>query len=747
MPEAFHFIRPLWLLALLPLALLAWRLARNAVGDNPWQRAVDATLLPLLTIGRPGASRSGTIGRTIGLVAAGWTIAALALAGPTWQRKPRPVFQTSAARVVVLDLSTSMLATDLKPSRLERARFKVEDVLALGGEGQTGLVAYAGDAFAVAPLTRDANTVSALLKALTPELMPVQGSRADLGLLKAAELMHQAGVSSGELLLIADDVDAAHADAAVDAAARVRKEGYRVSVVGVGTEQGAPLLDAQGHVLRDAADKSQIARLDATALRAIAQAGGGEYLPISGSGDALRALLDASSQARADAAAGKQGTTASAWVDEGPWLVLLLLPLAALAFRRNALVGDAAAPAAMPSRKPSPKPSREGPAAVLTLVGLVTMGALLVPPTTARASAWSDAWQRPDQQAAAAMAAGDYAKAAKLATDAERRGSAEYKLGNYASALENFSRASGPHADYNRGNALAQLGRYSDAVKAYDKALSANPNDADAKANKAAVEALLRKQQEQKQKQEQKQPHEQAQSDKPQDAKQSGEPSQSGQGGQQQGQQGKQQASNAKDGSSTDKSAADGAKNASQGESKSKSDGTGKPDASAASASASSAQKPQAEASSTSPREPKNSDAQQAGSEQGRNASAARAPGQPTPKPGDTFAHAAATLAAKEAAKDGAPKADDAAPTSTQAQAQTQSQKGATSPATQQTAAGAKPQAKGAVPGAQPIPTEEQLAAEQWLRRIPDDPGGLLRRKFLYQYQQRASEGARAGGG
>ncbi|MCB2022992.1 MAG: VWA domain-containing protein, partial [Burkholderiaceae bacterium] len=360
MPEAFHFIRPLWLLALLPLALLAWRLARHGGGDNPWQRAIDAPLLPLLTIGGPGAGRSGmggrtmgrTVGRTMVMVAAGWTIAVLALAGPTWQKKPQPVFQTSAARVVVLDLSTSMLATDLKPSRLERARFKVEDVLALGGEGQTGLVAYAGDAFAVAPLTRDANTVSALLKALSPDIMPVQGNRADLGLLKGAELMRQAGVSSGELLLIADGVDAAHADAAAEAAARLRQEGYRVSVVGVGTEQGAPLLDAQGRLLRDAAGKPEIARLDAAALQAIARAGGGAYLPISGSGDALRALLDTGSQAHTDAAASKQGAAASAWVDEGPWFVLLLLPLAALAFRRNALIDAAAAPAV-----PSPKPS------------------------------------------------------------------------------------------------------------------------------------------------------------------------------------------------------------------------------------------------------------------------------------------------------------------------------------------------------------------------------------------------------
>ncbi|MES1265788.1 MAG: VWA domain-containing protein, partial [Variovorax sp.] len=234
MLENFHFIRPLWLLALIPLALLVWQIRASGAGDNPWRRVVDARLLPLLLVGRGQTADRAALW----LLAAGWLIAALALADPTWERRPQPVYQTTAARVVVLDLSRSMNATDLKPSRLVRARFKVEDVLDLATEGQTGLVAYAGDAFTVSPMTRDVNTIRALLKVLDPELMPVDGSRADLGLLKAGELLRQAGTSDAQVLLIADGVQTDKVAATEAAATRLGSEGYRVIALGIGADAG-----------------------------------------------------------------------------------------------------------------------------------------------------------------------------------------------------------------------------------------------------------------------------------------------------------------------------------------------------------------------------------------------------------------------------------------------------------------------------------------------------------------------------
>lgn len=661
MLENFHFIRPLWLLALLPLSLLAWRVYQPGSGDNPWRRIVDARLLPLLMAGRAHVEN-----RTLlWLAAAGWIIAVLALADPTWERKPMPVFQTTAARVIVLDLSRSMDAADLKPSRLVLARYKVEDVLAQSTEGQTGLVVYAGDAFTVSPLTRDANTIRSLLKVLDPGIMPIDGSRADLGLLKAEELLQQAGESSGQVLLIADGIEADKVAASERAAARLRNDGYRVSVLGVGTEDGAPLTTAQGKLLRDAAGKIVVSRLDTAALQSLARAGGGKYRTITNSGKELSTLLSVSQPVRTQVTKQTDATT-QGWKQQGPLLAVLLLPLAALAFRRN------------------------------WLLSLLLIAGLASPPQPAMASTWDNLWRRPDQQATMALNAGDYAKASRLATDADRRGSAEYKLGNYQLALDNFSRATGADADYNRGNALAKLGRYQDAIAAYDQSIRQNPADEDARLNKAAVEALLKKQQQQQQ-QQQNSNSQGGKSQKNQSQSQSGGGQKTSQNNSQNQppQQEKRGQNGASSGQGQKPSKAKHQENGSQNgkESSSQKAASGKGDNRQKSATADAAQQQ---------------------------------------KPDNQFAEAAKMLAAKKRGT----KADGSPPT--------QGASGGNAADQAQAMADAKQRQVGSADSGQALDSEEKMAAEQWLRRIPDDPGGLLRRKFLYQYRQRAEQ-ARAG--
>ncbi len=458
MPEQFHFLQPQWLLALIPLALLVWFLRHAATGNNPWTRIIDVRLQPLLLMGQ--TQRVSYL--LLWLLGLGWLIATLSLADPVWEKQPRPLFQTSAARVIVLDLSRSMLNRDLKPSRLARARFKIEDILARDEEGQTGLVVFAGDAFTVTPLTRDADTLSALLKALDPELMPVQGSRADLGLQKAGELLQQAGLVNGQILLLADGVSG---NKARDVAEDLHSKGYRVSVLGVGTENPEPLTNAQGELFRMQDGRLIRPPLETDALKAVAEAGGGHYRRFSGNEGDIAALLasDTTMNTENPMTDDLQGQD---WQSRGPWLVVLLLPLAALAFRRGWLLS------------------------VVLVVGV------LLPPQPAMAVGWDDLWQRPDQQASKALAEQDYDRASQVAKDPLLRGNAEYRRGNYEQALGAYSQASGTIADYNRGNALAKLGRYEEAIAAYEKALKSAPETMeDAQANKAAVEALLRQQQ------------------------------------------------------------------------------------------------------------------------------------------------------------------------------------------------------------------------------------------------------------
>ena len=207
----FHFIRPLWLLAV-PVAVLlplAWRHFRRPSGD--WARVCDPHLLRWLSIGRH-SERPGRLGAWFSALVL--LLAAVALAGPSWQRLPDVSFSARDARILVLDLSASMLAEDLRPNRLTQARFRLSDMLEEIREGQMGLVAFGGDAYVVSPLTSDMNTIANMLPALQPDIIPVAGSRADRALELAAELLERAGVARGEILLVGDSADAAVAEMA-----------------------------------------------------------------------------------------------------------------------------------------------------------------------------------------------------------------------------------------------------------------------------------------------------------------------------------------------------------------------------------------------------------------------------------------------------------------------------------------------------------------------------------------------------
>ena len=464
MPELFHFLQPHWFWALVPLLLLLWLLRRPGEADTAWRRVCDARLLPYLLM-NPDQRASRL---PLWLLAVGWLLAVIALADPVWEKQDQPVFRNQAARVIVLDLSNSMLSPDLKPSRLVRARYKVADILRKNNDGQTGLVVFAGDAFAVSPLTSDTDTIQALLSPLEPALMPSQGSRVDLGLEQAGELMKQAGIRAGEILLVTDGF---HDRRALDVAERLHADGYRVSVLGIGTQDGAPVPTGRGGFLRDSQGEIVVPKLDQAALQQLAAAGGGNYIPISSGDSDIKQLLNQLQPGASDAVE-ETGMSTDSWQSNGPWLALCLLPLAALVFRRGWL---------------------------LVLVVMVTAGGGM--PQPAMASSWGDLWLRKDQQAARALQDGEPEQAARLARDPNLRGTAEYQAGNFDQAVEAFEGATGVDADYNQGNSLAKLGRYEEAIAAYEQALAAEPDMEDAIFNKEAVERLLQQQQEEQEQQ------------------------------------------------------------------------------------------------------------------------------------------------------------------------------------------------------------------------------------------------------
>jgi len=664
----FHFMSPEWFLALLPLGAILWGIGRRGAGAGDWKRVVDPSLLPYLLLQGGGRGRW----LPLALIAGGWLAAVVALANPTFERLPVPAYRGELARVVVLDLSRSMEAADLEPSRLARARYKVADILKRSREGQVGLIAFAGDAFVVSPLTDDADTILAMLDAAVPEIMPVQGSRPDLALAKAAELLTQAGASRGEVVLVGDDAGGPRALAQAKA---LRAAGYSLSVIGVGTQEGAPVPGVRG-----ADERPVIARLDADSMRALARSGGGVYAPLSADETDLDLVLRATAT-MPDQAHPEEQIQTQAWKELGPWVLLCILPLGALAFRRGWLLAMA----------------------------LLVAGWAWVP-EPAMALGWDDLWQRRDQQASAALEAGEHEKARDLAEQPDRRGAASYRLGDYQAAARDFAAMDQADAHYNRGNALAKSGRLEEAVVAYDQALAKEPGMEDAVYNKALVEDLLRRQQQKQQSQ--------------------GGGKRERQGEQAQGQQpeGKQ----GEDQSQADKSSGD---QSHQGEQ----------------------QDARADESDKAGQQEKSDDRQQT---EGQKAEPAAGENQ-----------ASGQEQAQEAeVEDESPQASGEQSAAGDSD-RTEGSRDETSPAeaksaddTERAAADYREQAassedrqgqEGSVPAAQehgpdessPEEREARQAADQWLRRIPDDPAGLLRRKFLYQYRSRsAPEGSAASG-
>jgi len=453
----FHFLRPLWLLVL-PLAIwAAWRIATGRGGQSGWRAVVDTPLQPyVLADGESVGQRRWPLVTALAAAA----VAALALAGPTWDRLPVPAYRSDEALVVALDLSRSMDATDVAPTRLERAKLKLLDLLERREAGQTALVVFTSNAFTVAPLTNDTRTIALLVNALSSDIMPSQGSVIEVGLEKAAALLRQSGVASGEILLI---TDAVASEAAFDLAARLAGEGFAIDVLGVGTAEGAPIPNTVRGFLTDAEGNLVLPRLDADNLARLAAAGHGRFARLeAGDSDLDRLLAGGGAGSVVTDGAGTD-READVWRDQGIWLALAVLPLVALAFRRGWVY--------------------------------VFVGALLLPPHEARALDWSGLWQRPDQQGIEALLEHDQPEAAaELFEDPEWAAVARYRAGHFDASAAALDGIDSPDANYNRGNALARSGDLAGAIAAYDRALELDPAHADAEHNRQLVADLLEQQ-------------------------------------------------------------------------------------------------------------------------------------------------------------------------------------------------------------------------------------------------------------
>lgn len=442
MPAEFHFLRPDWLWALPPVVLAIALLAQRRLSAGSWQRVVDPALVPYVL---SSSQRHQGVYRWW-LVLLGAVLAITALAGPAWNRVDQPVFRSDQALVIALDLSRSMDAQDLTPSRLVRARLKILDILDKRSAGQTALVVYSSNAFTVTPLTTDADTVAALVNSVSTDIMPSRGSYPVAAIDKARQLLDQAGSNNGEVLLIADGGSSL---AAEQAARDLLDAGYRLSVLAVGTPEGAPIPRAEGGFVTDRSGQIAVPRLEADGLQMLAQAGGGRYSVITTDDADIERLMAAPTSS---SAAGDDERATDQWREEGPWLLLLLVPLAALAFRRGWV--------------------------------LVLVMAVLQFPQQAQALTWSDLWKTPDQQASELLAEGDAEAAAERFEHPDWEAVARYRAGQFAESAAAFSGRDGATALYNLGNSLARMSQFDSAIEAYEKSLAIDPTNEDAMYNR-----------------------------------------------------------------------------------------------------------------------------------------------------------------------------------------------------------------------------------------------------------------------
>ncbi len=659
--NSMQFLRAYWFYAFIPLLLYLLLCFKSKLNSRNWNTVVDPQLMPFVLSKSNGRQRRYPLLLTF--IAASLCITALA--GPVYKKLPQPVYREQSSLVVLLDLSQSMNASDIKPSRLSRAKLELLDLLETRKTGQTALIVYAADAFVVTPLTDDNSTIANLVPSLETDMMPAQGSNLASALAKTVSLFSQSGVVRGDILVITDDIKAGDENAIK----KVTSQGHRLSVFGIGTTSGAPvpLTDsADGGFLQDKNGAIVIPKLSPEKLQRLALTGNGLYSSLRADDSDTRKLtrLFQSSAIKQDKSQDDKASDLNAdlWQEEGHWLLLPVLLFAALWARKGWLAGLLPFALLLVLQTPQQAYAEDAASEAPARATGNTAGGIDI----------KHLWSSPDQKAMKAFNAGDTENAARQFTSKEWKASAYYRSGDYQAAADALKETQSSNGFYNKGNALARLGQYKEAMAAYEKAIELDANNGDAKYNLQQVkDAVEKQQQEQQQNQDQGQDQEQQSNEEQSEQQQDGE-------------QGEDDTEQQQDESSDQQSP----------EEKSEQ----QPDQQSEQQQSEENQQPSADAE------------QQKQLEQDE-------------------------LKQRDAEAEKAQQQEEEQQYQ-QDQHDQQDQKQAEQNEEIENREGEEKPAEIEVNPVEASITEEEKATEQWLKRIPDDPGGLLRRKFYYQYKQ-----------
>jgi Ca-activated chloride channel family protein len=459
----FHFVHPLWLWGGLAIPLIGilryffYQIHHHF--PNQLEKFIDSHLLPYLLLNR--SIKKNSFWKNLLLWSIVWSCLILALAGPRWNFREMETFSRNQSLVLLLDLSESMNATDIKPSRLVRAKQKIEDLVKLSKGVKIGLIAFAADPHMITPVTDDKETILHLLPSLDTDLVYVQGSRLSSALEMASNMLEVEPGHSKALLVISDGgfEDAS----AITTAKKLAEKGIIIHVMGVGTSEGAPLQDHEGNLIKKNGTLF-FSKVEKERLGEINKVGNGRYLDAHYSSDEETFILkDLKQNAEVQIESGKKNRF---WDERFYLFIIPVLPIILWWFRRGIVFG-------------------------LILI-------FLTPALAVEAVGIHDYFKSSEELGKEALDEGDCEKAIETFQDPYRKGVAYYKAGNFAEAEKLFSQSSrldvASNAAYNLGNCLVQQQKLKEAITAYEDVLKKWPDHIKAKENLELVKKILEQQ-------------------------------------------------------------------------------------------------------------------------------------------------------------------------------------------------------------------------------------------------------------
>lgn len=455
-----HWQRPLFLVILPVIIWLMWKLWHTHQINGAWQKIIPINFQPWLLSGN--SAQESALPKIILTMAV--LLAFLALLGPSWQHIEQPPLKVDSPLVIVLDLTPKMLANDIPPSRLQSAKRKVLDIIKARKDAQTAVIVYSNTAHILVPLSDDQATIANLLAYISPEIMPSIGQRADLAIAKAIKLLaNTQQINEGQILLVTTSLSDAEQTAINQLLAN---HPIALNILGVGTSQGAPIASSTGGFIKDSKGQIILPKLEAATLKNFAYSNKGHYSTITLNNNDIQTLDLSNVKNNKRHFVDTEKRTTDYWQDQGYWLLLPLLALAALAARKGWLC-------------------------------CLPLLLLALPPQSAKAFEWQKLWLNNDQQGQHLLQKHKPKEAAKRFQNKQWQGYSFYEDKDYSRAEQIFANETSADGIYNYANSLARQGKYQEAIAQWNKAINAKPNFTQAIKNKQLVEALLKKQQQQ----------------------------------------------------------------------------------------------------------------------------------------------------------------------------------------------------------------------------------------------------------